>query len=115
MSLADFWQQVYGITLEDYRRLPEWLQDVVTTCEYQHIKTMPDGSYACLHRFMFTWAILSDLEPMGYGDRWCFHNFDDAKEALDAWDGTGDPGDKWHRHPKTGRRRNEDGSLYVDF
>ena len=42
-----------------------------------------------------------------YLDRWCYHSVAAAIEAAKAWDGVwpeGEP-DGWHRHPATGRRR----------
>lgn len=71
---------------------------------YTHYRSFPNGRDACLNRLMFTWAILADMNPCGYGDRWCYHNEADAKAALDAWNGEGEP-QGWHRHPPTGRRR----------
>jgi hypothetical protein len=45
-------------------------------------------------------------DAIGYSDRWCFEDFPDALKAFQAWDGTkGSEPDGWHRHPKTGRRR----------
>lgn len=65
-----------------------------------------------LQKFMFTWAILAEVTPFGYGDRWCYPSYDAAKAAYDAWDGHGEPAG-WHRHPASGRRVNEDGSTEV--
>lgn len=63
---------------------------------------------ACIMGLMFTHAIITVKvgDRFGYLDRWCFHSYDAAKKALDAWDGTGEPSG-WHRHPVTGRRRPE--------
>jgi hypothetical protein len=75
-------------------------------------KLLVNGDYAVLNRFAFTWAILSGINAWGYEDRWCFSTYEEAKSALDAWDGTGEP-EGWHRHPKTGRRRDKDGKEEV--
>lgn len=74
---------------------------------FTHYRLFPNGRDAMLMRLMFTHAIVADLSSMYYGDRWCYHTFEAAKAALDAWDGEGEP-TGWHRHPDTGRRR-EDG------
>lgn len=82
---------------------------------YSDVRQLPDGSWAGITRLMFTYAILSGLNAWGYEDRWCFEREADARAALAAWDGEGDPGDKWHRNPTTGRRRNKDGTVYVEW
>lgn len=82
---------------------------------YTDAKITPDGDVACIHRFMFTYAILVGLNPSGYDDRWCYGSYGKAKAALEAWDGTGEP-TGWHRHPDTGRRVNEEtGEMYVNW
>jgi hypothetical protein len=53
---------------------------------------------ACIVRLLFTYAILADLNEWGYGDRWCFHSYADARRALDAWDGESESRG-WHRPP----------------
>lgn len=82
---------------------------------YTDIKAIPGNRYACINRFMYTDAIISGKigERIGTEGRWCYENYRDAKEALDAWDGKGEP-DGWLRHPETGRRR-ENGIEYVNF
>lgn len=67
-------------------------------------RMFPNSRDACILRFVFTYAIIADLERWGYGDRWCYDNYEEAKAALDAWDGEGEP-QGWHRHPDSGRRR----------
>lgn len=81
---------------------------------YLHIRKMPDGEYAALYKFMFTWAIIHELDYAGYGNRWCYHSYDDALKAFNAWDGTGEP-TGWHRHPGSGRRRDQQGNEYVNW
>jgi hypothetical protein len=80
--------------------------------EYWHVRKLPDGSYVGLFKFLYTWAICWDLHPGGYEDRWCYPSYCDAKAALDAWDGEGEP-QGWHRHPPSGRRRTPDGREEV--
>lgn len=80
---------------------------------YSDYKMLSNGIDACIAPFAFTCAIISELSHFGYGDRWCYKNYQLAKAALDAWDGTGEP-DGWHRHPDSGRRR-ENGKEYINF
>ena len=72
---------------------------------YRDIRFLPGRRWASTFQFMFTAAIIVGRigDRGGYGDRWCYHAHADAKAALLAWDGTGEP-NGWHRHPATGRR-----------
>lgn len=68
------------------------------------------GRIVGLQRFMFTWAILADITPWSYEERWCFHSEQVARAALDAWDGAeGTDPHGWHKHiPSCRRRENGD-------
>lgn len=46
---------------------------------YQHIRRLPDGTYAALYKLMFTMAICTGLNGTGYAYRWCF---DDEARAF---------------------------------
>lgn len=73
-----------------------------------------DAGLVCIHRFAYTYAILSGLNNWGYENRWCYADYDKARAGLDSWtgaDGTEPTG--WHRHPDTGRRVDENGNMYV--
>lgn len=56
---------------------------------------------------MFTAAIIT-LDPDQYSeyyeDRWCYHSREAALQALNNWVSGPEPVG-WHRHPSTGRRR----------
>lgn len=88
-------------------------EEVANQNGYSDLKLFEGGGDAAIMHLMFTCAIVSDLTDWGYGDRWCYKTYEAAKAALDAWDGNGGP-DGWHRHPKTGRRR-ENGIETVWF
>lgn len=84
---------------------------------YTDTKLIPGDRYAAIFQFMFTHAIIVGCvgDVMRYDDRWCYGSYDKAKAALDAWDGTpGTEPDGWHRHPATGRRRDEAGVEYIN-
>lgn len=94
-----------------------WLDGLVKANGYLHAKPLLDrpGYYACVMPLMFTAAIIIGRigEDGEYDDRWCYHSVEDARRALEAWDGEGEP-QGWHRHPPTGRRRNlETGEEWV--
>lgn len=79
------------------------LPDHVVT-SYIDLKQLPDGRYIGTLRLLFHWTMHVDIDDVGYADRYCFSTYELAKAAFDVWSGEGDP-DGWHRHPKTGRRR----------
>jgi hypothetical protein len=79
---------------------------------YSYVKHFPDGECAWIARMAFTTAILYGLDTHGHRDRWCYETAAAARRALDDWDGKGEPKD-WHRHPPSGRRKDEAGNEYV--
>ncbi len=56
-------------------------------------------------RLLYHWTLHVDIDWSGYAERYCYGTRVHAEQALEAWDGSGDP-EGWHRHPETGRRRN---------
>jgi len=82
---------------------------------YTDIRMLDIKRYAAIFRFAFTHAIIVGQigDQCGYEDRWCYSTYDQAKAALDAWNGYGEP-DGWHRHPISGRRRNN-GDEYINY
>lgn len=84
-----------------------------TELAYLDAQLKGEAGVVAITRLMYTHAILAEIHPWGYERRWCYHSYDAARAALDAWDGTGEP-DGWHRDPVTGRRRDLDGRVYVD-
>jgi hypothetical protein len=81
-----------------------------TLCDqYEHVYDRGDGTYVALHRLMFHWTMLIGLidDENGYDDRYCYDNEQLAMDAVAEWmerDWQGEP-IAWHRHPKSGRRR----------
>lgn len=69
-----------------------------------------DGLRVSIKPLMYTSAILigpaHDITN-AYDDRWCYKNTGDALSAALAWTGPypGTEPTGWHRHPDTGRRR----------
>lgn len=96
-----------GIKIEERERLDEAAGRAACIANgYTDYTRFANGRDAAICRFAFTYAILSDLTRWGYGDRWCYSSIWDAMEALAAWNGEeGTEPQGWHRHPYTGRRR----------
>jgi hypothetical protein len=84
------------------------------TEHYVEMRVLPDERICGVARLLYNWTLHVDIDMDGYNTRYCFHNKSDALEALHSWNGEGDPGDKWHRNPETGRRRDQPGGpIYV--
>jgi hypothetical protein len=73
---------------------------------YRNPRPIGRGRYGCILKMCFTHALIVGQlgDEHGYDDRWCYHDYHAAKDALDQWNGDGEP-DGWHRHPSSGRRR----------
>jgi len=78
---------------------------------YTDIRPVRGMRWAGVKQFAFTHAIIVGQfgDCTGYDDRWCYHTAAEARAALDAWDGHGEPSG-WHRHPGSGRRRTPEGA-----
>lgn len=85
-------------------------------CGYKDVKKMNENSYVAISNMIYTAAIIVGHmgDMVSYYNRWCYHTYDSAKKALDAWDGTGEPSG-WHRHPASGRRVSETGEEYINL
>lgn len=76
---------------------------------YLLVHPINSEEYVLIHKFMFTWAIMTGLlwMPDILEDRWCYSSLQCAAAALTEWGSRGYEGEPqgWHRHPKSGRRR----------
>lgn len=74
------------------------------------VRDLGHGFYAMAKPLLFHWTVVTGAfdDPVGYIDRWCFADKDLALKALAQFPEPYDPAfepDYWHRHPKSGRRR----------
>lgn len=91
------------------------LQQILSGNNYTHAKELPDGRVAAIMHLLYTRAIVTlhpDTWRTCYEDRWCYSDLAKAAQALAEWDGTGEP-QGWHKHPDTGRRREDGKPEYV--
>lgn len=56
-----------------------------TTPGYSDFFVTPQNTLGCIAPFIYTKAILADLEEFGYERRWCYSNLLEAKEAINDW------------------------------
>lgn len=73
---------------------------------------MGDGRWCAIMPLMFHWTLhIGQIgDRTGYDDRYCLRDRETAEKSLLEWAERGFAGEPeyWHRHPLTGRRR-EDG------
>lgn len=72
---------------------------------YTYLRVLPDGRLCGVLRLLMHWTLQVDIDWSGYRERYCYATLLQALLGLVDWDGKGDPGHGWHRHPETGRRR----------
>jgi hypothetical protein len=72
----------------------------------REMKEIGEGLYAAIKPMLFHWTLkVGEIgNTVTYLDRWCYADQAKAEAAIRAWDGSGEP-TGWHRHPYTGRRR----------
>jgi hypothetical protein len=71
-----------------------------------------------IYDYLFTSAIIVGVmgDYATIDNRWCYHTKEDARAALVEWESRkymGEP-DGWHRHPFSGRRR-QNGLETINF
>ena len=72
---------------------------------YFQITEVPEVGVCALYRFLFTVGLVVSINEIGYRGRYCYENLSDAKEALDIWDGQGDPPGPWIKYKGEGGER----------
>jgi len=83
--------------------------------EYHELRQLPDGRVCGVLQLLYHWTLHIDIDYYGYADRYCFATKELAVDALHAYDGIIEP-TGWHRHPKSGRRRNlATGEKWVEY
>lgn len=72
-------------------------------------KDFPNGNRAVVYEMTFgkgRICVGPADDPSGFDDVWCYESVPAAIDALEVWDGEGEPAG-WMRHPRSGRRRPE--------
>lgn len=103
-------------TTEKIIKESEFLKWLEVECKYRDVRLLRAGKYVAIYPLLLTHAIIIGTigDFLSYDDRWCYHDYESAKNALDKWNGDGEP-QGWHRHPSTGRRIDENGELKIYF
>jgi len=82
---------------------------------YVALKKLEDGRFCGVHRLLYHWTLHIGIDEIGYEDRYCYPELDQALIGLAGYTGEGDPPGSWNRHPVSGRRRNiQTGEEWID-
>lgn len=78
-----------------------------------HIELIDDERWVMIERLMYHYTIKTGTVNdffTGYEDRWCIANLQRALISFAEWKTRGFEGEPtlWHRHPNSGRRRDQD-------
>ena len=72
---------------------------------YYNIKAVPGNGVCALFKFAFTTGLVIGIDDIGYHGRYCYSNRQDAIDALNSWDGQGDPSGNWIKYKGEGGER----------
>lgn len=51
-----------------------------------------------IYRYMYTGGLVVGMDITGHRGRYCYPSMNEAREALAAWSGEGDPGGAWIKY-----------------
>lgn len=63
--------------------------------QHRFIRRLPSGEWAAISQFLFTTGLIVGLSVDTYRVRYCYKTAEEARKALFAWDGAGDPPGAW--------------------
>jgi hypothetical protein len=91
------------------------LIDYLKTEGYYNIKEIPERGICGLRDFIFTCGLVIGMDEGGYFGRYCYRTKQEAIDAIESWDGQGDPPGDWVKYKGNGGERSnpniEDGCL----
>lgn len=79
------------------------LEERLTKEGYLFVRELPGGKWVGLHPQAFTTGLFVGLTETSYERRYCYEKFIDAFEAIQAWDGKGDPPGPWVKEKPSDR------------
>lgn len=76
--------------------------DILEDNMYFDYRIIPGRGIVALLRFAFTVGLVYGIDEHCYDGRYCFNTAANAREALNLWDGVGDPTGQWIKHKGLG-------------
>lgn len=72
---------------------------------YSEIREINSKGICGLMDFIFTTGLVIGMNEIGYFGRYCYKTRQEALDALNKWDGSGDPSGNWIKYKGTGGER----------
>jgi len=72
--------------------------------DFSFVREIGDHGLCGIQRMCFTTALWVGIEPIFCEGRYCYKTWDEAREALEKWDGVGDPSGNWIKAKFAGKR-----------
>lgn len=69
---------------------------------YFPARVLPNGETVGIVRMNFTFGLFVGIDRLGNRGRYCYPTRQDAIEAMEKWDGTGDPPGPWIKRKVAG-------------
>ncbi len=63
--------------------------------EYHPLKRLATGELAGVYDYLYTAGLVVGIDPVGWRTRFCYETRFQAEQALEQWDGRGDPPGNW--------------------
>ena len=70
---------------------------------YYRSRQLPDGRWIAVRDMLFTTGLYVDIDEWSWRTRFCFEHAAEAVQALEEWDGTGDPPGMWIKEKPSNR------------
>ena len=77
-------------------------------CGCSDFKEIEGIGLCAIHKYAFTYGLVSNLDEYSYEGRWCYPTYEEAQLGLKHWDGKGDPLGMWIKYKG-------DGGEYSNF
>lgn len=72
---------------------------------YFNIREIPTRGICGLSQFSFTCGLVIQMDEESYQGRYCYATLSEAKEAIENWNGEGDPPGNWIKYKGVGGDR----------
>jgi hypothetical protein len=83
------------------------IESILKPAGYYEIREIPGRGICGLQRFIFTTGLVIGMDEIGYQGRYCYSTENEALDAINSWDGTGDPPGLWIKYKgREGERSN---------
>ncbi len=80
---------------------------------YRELREIEGKGICGLMKFVFTTGLVIGMNEIGYYGRYCYATEQEAMDALNSWDGKGDPSGNWIKYKGTGGERENSNNINM--